>query len=272
VVRPHDYHPIRAALSLPWRFFSIGAAWWGGVRPFWARINYSVFLVLAVVALRKLSWSLFSTPRSLLWLWLLSPCVGIVAFDLVLGTYTTAYHRYALAGMPAAFLLAGLVLGSLRYRARAVFIVLIVLLCLVGVRCLYLADCRDYAYRELVRQLGHQVGESDLILVSSIPSGVTGLARYLEREHASETGVGFASCVGRPEGRRVPERLEAFAAGRKRIILVTMYEIGKPAPEQSWLEENGTLVEMKQIRGAVLRYFIPRDSTAFFAPSALKTK
>ena len=50
-------------------------------------------------------WSLFSTPRSLLWLWLLSPCLGLVAFDLVRGTYVTAVsplcpRRHA-GGLPA---------------------------------------------------------------------------------------------------------------------------------------------------------------------------
>jgi hypothetical protein len=191
----------------------------------------------------------------------------MVAFDLVRGTYVTAFPRYALAGLPAAFLLAGLGLGSLGYRLRAVFIALIVLLCLNGVRYFYLADHRNYQnYPEVTRLLANQVNESDLILVQSVPCVVTGIARYLEKAGASKTGVGFASWVGKLGQRRVPEDLEALAAGRRRIILITTHEVGEAAPEQSWIEENAMLVETKRIHGATLRYFTPRDSAAFFAP------
>jgi hypothetical protein len=191
----------------------------------------------------------------------------MVAFDLLRGTYVTAFPRYALAGLPAAFLLAGLGLGSLGYRLRAVFNALIVLLCLNGLRYFYLADHRNYQnYPEVARLLVHKVNDADLILVHSVPSGVAGVARYLEKAGASKTGVGFASWVGQLGQRRVPEDLQALAPGRRRIILITTHEVGEPAPEQSWLEENGTLIEMKQIQGATLRYFIPRDSPRFFGP------
>ncbi len=247
-IRPSGYHPIMKALSLPWSFLSIDGVWGGSRR--WGLINAGVYALLAVVALRKLSWSIFSTPRSLLWLWLLSPCLGMVAFDLVRGTYVTAVPRYALAGMPAAFLLVGLALGSLGYRLRAVFVGLIVLLCLVGVRRLFVADGRSgQNYPEVAKLLSRQLDESDLILVHSIPSGVIGIARYLERGHASETGVGFASWVGQLGRRRVPEDIEALATGRRRILLITTHEVGEPAPERSWLEENARLVEKKRIHG-----------------------
>jgi len=263
---PNGYHPITTALSLPWNFLSVEGIWWGESR-FLGSINVGVFLLLAVAALRKLCWSAFSTPRSLLWLWLLSPCLGIMAFDLVRGTYVIAVPRYALAGMPAAFLLTGIGLGSLGYRLRAVFISLIVLLCLLSVRYFYVAEHRSYQnYPKVARLLAHQVNESDLILVHSIPSGVTGLARYLENAGACKTGLGFASWVGQLGQRRVPEDLEALAAGRGRIILITTHAVGEPAPEQSWLEENATLVETKQIYGATLQFFLPRDSPRFFRP------
>lgn len=262
-IRPSGYHPIMRALSLPWSFLSIDGVW-GGSRSR-SLINASVFALLAVAALRKLSWSVFSAPCGLLWLWLLSPCLGMVAFDLVRGTYVTAVPRYAFAGMPAAFLLVGLGLGSLGYRLRAIFIGLIVLLCLVGVSRFYFADGRSgQNYPEVAKLLSHDVGQSDLILVHSIPSGVSGIARYLERGHASETGVGFASWVGQLGRRRVPEDIEALATGRRRIILITTHEVGEPAPEESWLEENATRVEMKRIHGATVYYFRPRDSTTFF--------
>ena len=266
-IRPKAYLPIRTALLLPWGFLSIDGIWGGSWYRGW--INVAVFLLLAVVAFRRLSWSVFSTPQSLLWIWLLSPCLGMVVFDLVRGTYVTAVPRYALAGMPAAFLLTGVGLGSLAYRLRAVLIALIALLGMLSVRSFYLADHRSYQnYPELARFLVQQVNDADLILVHSVPSAAAGVARYLEKAGAAETGVGFASWVGQLGQRRVPEDLEALSEGRRRIILVTTHEVGEPAPEQFWLEENSLLVDTKQIHGATLRYFTPRDSTAFFAPPA----
>ena len=263
LIRPPGYHPITRALSLPWSFLSIDGVW-GGSRSR-GLINAGVFALLAVAALRKLSWSTFATPRNLLWLWLLSPCLGLLAFDLVRGTHVTAVPRYAFAGVPAAFLLVGLGLASLGYRLRAIFIGLIALLCLASVRRFYAADGRsDQNYPEVAKLLFHQVDNSDLILVHSIPSGVIGIARYLERGHASETGVGFASWVGQLGRRRVPEDIEALATGRRRIILITTQEVGEPAPEKAWLEENATRVEMKRIQGTAIYYFRPRESTTFF--------
>ncbi len=263
-IRPSGYHPVTRALLLPWSFLSTEGVW-GGSRSR-GLINAGVFALLGVAALRKLSWSIFSSPRSLLWLWLLSPCLGMVAFDLVRGTYVTAVPRYAFAGAPAAFLLVGLALGSLEHRLRAVFIGLIGLLCLVSVRRFYGADARSGQNYPAVAKLllSHQVDKSDLILVHSIPSGVIGIARYLERDHASETGVGFASWVGQLGRRRVPEDIEALAIGRKRIFLITTHEVGEPAPEKTWLEQNATQVEMKRIHGATVYSFRPRESTAFF--------
>ena len=264
-VRPNDYHPIKRALLLPWSFLYSNLSW-GDTRSFYA----GVFLLLAVAAIPKLMRSIFLPPRSLLWFWLLGPCLGMVIFDLVRGTYVSAVPRYALAAMPAACLLSGLALESLQYRLRAVLIALIVLLCLVDVSHLYFADYQQYP--EVARLLAHQVDESDLILVHSIPSCVAGLARYLEQERAFKTGVGFASWVGQLGRRRVPADLEALAAGRKRIILVTTFLVGDPAPEQSWLEENSRLVEMKQFHETTLHYFTPLNSTTFFESPTSTTR
>ena len=263
-IRPSGYHPVTRALLLPWSFLSTNGVW-GGSRSR-ELLNAGVFALLAVAALRKLSWSIFSSPRSLLWLWLLSPCLGLVAFDVARGTYVIAVPRYAFAGVPAAFLLVGLVLGSLEHRLRTVFIGFITLLSLVGVRRFYGADARSGQNYPAVAKLllSYQLDKSDLILVHSIPSGVVGIARYLERGHASETGVGFASWVGQLGRRRVPEDIAALATGRRRIILVTTHEVGEPAPEKTWLEENTGRVGMERIHGATVSSFRPRNSTRFF--------
>jgi mannosyltransferase len=261
-LRPLDYQPIPRALLLPWSFLSVNTIWEGKRFLYWGYAG--VFLLLAVAAIPKLMRSIFSPPRSLLWVWLLGPCLGLVVFDLVRGTYVSAVLRYAVAAMPAACLLVGLALESLQYRLRAMLIALIALLCLIGVSRLYYTDYQQYP--EVAKLLSRQVNESDLILVHSIPSCVAGLARYLEQERTLKPGVGFASWVGQLGRRRVPADVEALATERKSIILVTTHTVGNPAPEQSWLDVNAKLVEMKQFHGTILRYFTPLNSTTFFGP------
>lgn len=256
---PPGYHPIKVLL-LPMSFLHVNTIWEGRKFLYW---GYSaVFLLLAVAAIPKLMRSIFSPPRSLLWFWLLGPCLGMVIFDLLRGTYVSVVSRYAMVAMPAACLLVGLALENLTYRLRFVFIALIASLCLVGVGSIYRADYQQYP--EVAKLLASQADESDLILVNSFPDTVAGLARYLEQEPALKPGVGFGSWVSQL-GRRVPADLEALAAGRKRIILVTTESDENP-DLQSWLEENSKLVEMKQFHWTTLHYCTPRNSTTFFGP------
>jgi hypothetical protein len=213
--------------------------------------------------------SLSSPPRSLLWVWLLSPCLGLVLFDALRGTYASAVPRYAIAGFPAACLIAAVALGHLGRPTRALFIAVIIVMSLVGVLRLYRADDRSgEPYVQVAALLRREVNDSDVILVHSIPSGVTGIARYLEQAGASRTGIGFASWVSQLGRRRVPEDLRALAVGRRRIILVRVHDVGEPAPEEFWLRQNARLVETKTIQWATVQYFTPADSVTFFASTA----
>jgi len=271
-MRPSGYDPIATALRLPWSFLSV--RWFWGVAAVWDWINAVVLTVLAVVSGWTLSHALFSVPRQLLWLWLLGPCLGLVVVDLLLGTYVTAIPRYALAAMPAALLLVGLSLGHLRPTLRAVLLAPLVLVHAVGVGHLYGMEARNFEdYRAVGKLLAEQTGASDVVIVHSIPSGVTGVARYMEESRASGTGVGYASWVGQLGQRRVPDDLEALAAGHKRILVVETHAVGEPAPERDWLLENARLVEERRIHGTTIHYFTPRDTAVFFGaqPSAGST-
>ena len=268
-MRPSGYNPIATALRLPWSFLSVrGDVFWGVAAP-WDWINAAVLAVLAVMTGWTRSRALFSAPRQLLWLWLLSPCLGLVAVDLLRGTYVMAVPRYALAGMPAALLLVGLGLGHLRPTLRAALLAPLVLVYAVGVGHLYGMEARNFQdYRAVGKLLAEQSGASDVVIVHSIPSGVTGVARYVEESRASGTGVSYASWVGQLGQRRVPDDLEALAAGRERILVVETHAVGEPAPERDWLVENATLVEERQIHGTTIHYFTPRDAAVFFGAPA----
>jgi hypothetical protein len=197
----------------------------------------------------------------------LGACLGPAALDLPRGTHTVAVPRYALAGLPAALVLVGLALSRLRSSVRAVFLTLIVLIWQIGIGRQYLEDvrCTDPT-RQLGQLLAAQTGPSDLVIVHSIPSGVLGVARYLEDQGTFEEAVGFAPWVGQLRQRSVPESLHRLATGRRRIILVKIRDMGEPAPEEGWLREHATLSDVYKLRSASVLYFTPRESETFFGP------
>jgi hypothetical protein len=260
---PPSFHRALYWPYLPWSFFSLHGIW--GVRWLFDGFNAALFLVLAGTIWKKLSSSLFAPRRRLLWLWLAAACLGPVVFDLLRGTYVVTQARYALAGMPAAFLLLGLGLSRLSPRPRTVFLVLVVLAWLLPIGHMYRSYTRaGEPFREVGQLLAEQTGASDLVIVHSVPSGVIGVARYME-SHGTSEGVGFASWVGQLKQRRVPEDLQRLAAGRRRIILVKICEVGEPAPQETWLQENATPAgELSLLSTPVtIRYFTPRGTDTF---------
>jgi hypothetical protein len=261
-IRPGGYEPLKAFLYLPGRFLSIRGTWGGSE---WAdRVNLASFVILGAAAWWTLSWSLFTVRRQLLWLWLAGSCLGPVVFDLLCGTYVVAVPRYALAGMPAAFLLAGLGLGRLRRPLPVGLTGLIVLACLTSVQQMYVNESRHYEpYRQIGHLLGQQATAGDLVIIHSIPSGVAGIARYLERSGCAE-GVWLASWVGQLEQRRVPDDLRTLAARSRRIIVVKIHDVGEPAPEEAWLRQNARLSTEEALELATILCFRPGDGDQFF--------
>ncbi|MHC4512713.1 MAG: glycosyltransferase family 39 protein [Planctomycetota bacterium] len=261
-LEPSGYSPVLAHLLLPWSFFSVHGPSGAAVR--WDWIIGAILLLLAVLAWREISWGLFSPPRTLLWFWVLGACLGPAALDLLRGTYTVAIPRYAIAGMPAAFVLVGLGAGRLRPLTRAVLLLLIVLVCMVGVRRIYLNDSRAASpYRQVSSLVAKQARPTDLIIVHSIPSGVAGIARYLESSGGCPEGVGFASWVGQLGQRRVPQDLLKLAVGRRRIIVVEIHAVGEPASQVAWLSENAKLEAEKRVQMATVSVFTPRVGEYF---------
>ena len=260
-MRPAGYAPIRAALNLPWSYLSIRVL---GQGPAWAdRIAAILYLALAVTGGFRLALSALSPRRRLLWLCVVAACLGPILVDAWRGTYTMAVPRYASAGMPAAFVLVGVALARLHPAARCGFVGAFALLCLIGVRDLHGWESRNgEPFREVGVLLGEQTGPDDVVIVHSIPSGVSGVARYMTLQ-APGSETAFASWVGQLGQRRVPEDLMALAAGRKRVIHVDVHAVGAEAPERDWLLAHASLAARKQLGAATLLYFVPKDRQRF---------
>jgi len=98
-----------------------------------------------------------------------------------------------------------------------------------------------------------------VVLVHSIPSGVLGLARYLEGD------TPIISWVGQLRERHVPDDVQALTAGYRRVIVLKVHEVAEPAPEEAWLREHALLTHEVAIGEAGISYFVPAGGEALFA-------
>jgi 4-amino-4-deoxy-L-arabinose transferase-like glycosyltransferase len=220
-----------------------------------------VVLTLFALSFAFMFWRLrrrsFTGDRVFVWVVFAAACAGPMVFDFVQRTYTVAVPRYAIAALPAAFLLAGLALSTFHPAMRGVLLLLIVTAWTTGLLNIY----RDRTPWSPMRKLGiaasAESGPLDLILVHSIPSGVLGIARY-------ETGpADLASWVGQLGNRRTPDSLLQLAAGRTRIRFVEVHAVGEPAAEEEWLRAHAIVTHEAQFGSGRLVDFRPLNSGTF---------
>jgi hypothetical protein len=236
-----------AAVTLPWTLLSPISILWRND----PRLDYLamvVFLFPAFMAIRRLGRRLLSKRRQLMWMCLFAACAGPFVFDKLMGTYTTAVPRYAIAGMPAALVLVALTLGRLRPYARAAALFLILMVLLPSSWTVVRNPVRSWEpFKQLAMRLD-EVAASDVVVVHSIPSGVLGIARYTEKP------IMLFSWVGQLKQRRVPDDIESLIAGG-RIVLVNIHAVGEPAPEEDWLRGYAIVSHRMKMDGAELLQF-----------------
>src|SRR5256885_8211358 len=139
--------------------------------------------------------------------------------------------------MPAAMLLAALAIGTLPAGSGLGALALLVGTWVPALREVFAHRARAWEpYRVAAVRVGAWAVPGDLVIVHSIPSGVLGIARYLEAD------VPIAAWVGQLGLRRMPGDLAALLAGRHRVALIRIHEVGEPAPEEAWLRANATVL------------------------------
>jgi mannosyltransferase len=237
-----------APLTLGWGLLS-GRGVWGGLKVV-DTVGALTLLAAGVAWVRRGRDAIVGGGRDLLWLWVIAACIGPVVFDLLRGTSTSLITRYALAGMPAGMLLAGLAIGALPARLGLGALALLVAAWAPGLRAVFGGRARaSEPYRQVATEVGAWAGPGDLVLVHAIPSGVLGVARYFD------AAVPMAAWVGQLGRRRVPEDLDALLAGRTRVALIRIHDVGEPAPEEAWLRAHATLLREERRAGATVAYF-----------------
>ncbi|MEP6688556.1 MAG: glycosyltransferase family 39 protein [Gemmatimonadales bacterium] len=240
--------------ELAWSMLA-GGSFWGGSPAVDGALAVA-YLILALFLLRagRLR-RVFAPERLLLWGWVAAAVLGPFVFDIVRQTSASLVPRYVLAGFPGAMLLAALGIEQLPGRMHTAFTALVLLAWTAGAWPILAHRARpEAAYVALDAEIGAWAGPSDLVLVHSIPSGLIGMARYLDRD------VPMASWIAPLGLRRVPNDLELLLHGRRRLALIQVHNLAQPAPAEAWLRANARLERREIYDGAADR--LTSDTTA----------
>ncbi len=255
--RPAHFNRLTAFLKLVLQPFS------GQEQHLWPgnRISSIAALLLFALVFVAMAWRLrrhlFAWRTVLLWLLFAVACVGPLVFDLVRHTYTVDVPRYAIAALPAAYLLAGMGLACLRLKVRILLLVFIIFAWSPNIWSVLRSRSRSgSSICDLAYSANANGSPSDLILIHSIPSGVLGMARYANGPAA------LASWVGQLGTRHVPDSINTLIAGRARVVLVRVHEVGEPAPEEDWLRANATVAgERRSGSGRIIDFRSSKSPT-----------
>jgi 4-amino-4-deoxy-L-arabinose transferase-like glycosyltransferase len=235
-----------------------GSSFLGG----WLRANRLVagllLLVVAWMAYRRSIRGIWSPRCLLLWGWLAAACTGPLVFDLLRHTTTSDVPRYVLAGLPAAVLLAAVAMSQLPPRVHIAFIAAVLLAWLPGVAATVVAKTpRPWEpFPEVAAHLQSWAQPGDVVLIRSIPSGVVGVARYLERD------IPVAAWVDALGTQTVPTDLERLLQGHHRVAVATIHNLGATDQVEPWLRAHARLTGHATFRSssAEVLYFEPVGS------------
>jgi hypothetical protein len=258
--------PWPAALGRPFTLAAgllSGRSYLGGWHRGGLIVGLMCLLTAVWIAHRGLGRSMFIRPVLLLWGWIAAGCVGPLVFDVLRHTTTSDVPRYVLPALPAAMLLLAVGLSLLPPALHLASLSLVLLAWLPGERATLFAPVpRPWEpYQQLDARLVQWWQPDDLVLVHSIPSGIIGVARYLSHD------LSLAAWVAPLGVRRVPDDLELLLAGRRRVALVKIHDLGAPAAPEIWLRGHARLLGRQRFRpsSAEVLYFAPSSGNAFFA-------
>jgi hypothetical protein len=256
-LEPGDFRRWRDTRNFFLQFFSAHGPGLSRMEKWSSLAALALFAVIAAMTAWRLRLRMLSEYQILLLLWFVAACAGPIAVDLIQHTYLVAKPRYAIAALPAAYLLAAVALACLHYRARMLVLALIVCAWVPSILSTYHDRLPWLPMRKIARAASDNSRETDLILVHSIPTGVLSIARY-----ASGPAT-MASWVGQLKNRHVPESLEQLARGRTRIVFVRVHDVGEPAPEEDWLRTNSALFDERRFELGTIVDFRPKGVETF---------
>jgi len=253
---PPGFDRTMALLETPVRFFSGRSQLWrGDPRDPFNLLALVLFGVIAAIAVWRLRLQLFRGPQLLLWFVFGAACLGPLVCDFIQHTYTIGYPRYSIAALPSAYLLAGLGLALLERRIMLIGVALIVLTWLPDISSIYRRRSPLWPMREIAHAASADSNPSDLIFVHGFSYELLGIARY------ASGSAPLASWVGPPWSDRQPDSVYGLIAGRTRVVFVR--DVAEPAPEETWLRENGVVTRDISMGWYRILDFRPINSKTF---------
>jgi hypothetical protein len=128
-------------------------------------------------------------------------------------------------------------------------------------------DSHEFAPLKLIGPyLSENTRDNDLIIVHSIPSAIAGIARYMD---------GLAPMVawtGQLEMRDGAHDMPRLVAGKSRVILVRIHDVGASAPQQDWLIMNAKRTRRLRRGSGVLFFYEPPEADVFPPPATAPTE
>ncbi|HEU4649762.1 MAG TPA: glycosyltransferase family 39 protein [Gemmatimonadales bacterium] len=206
-----------------------------------------------------------SRRARLLWACVAAACIGPVVFDMLRHTSASNVPRYALAGLPAAILLAALAVGRMPRTLQAAMLGALVLAWLPAEKAMVAGSPRPWEpYADVGARLGSWARPGDLVVVHAIPSGLIGVARHVRPD------IALASWVVQLGTRVVPDDLERLLAGRRRVAVVRIHDVGAEPVAATWLRTHAKLIAHDTFRSssAEVLYFEPASGDTFFPATA----
>ncbi len=258
-LRPAEFDRLRATRNHFLQFFSsTGSGLWK--QPRWsAAAAILIFAALGAFAAWRMRLQIFAGNRLFIWLWFIAACAAPSVMDVIQGTFSADSPRYAFAALPAAYLLAAMCVACLNFRAQIIALALLALAWAPPLVAIYGARWRNLQpFRDIARAVTANGHPSDLILVHSIPSGVLGIARYVD----SERDIG--SWVGQLRRRKVPQSLQTLIGARSHILFIRVHEVAEPAPEEDWLRAHAEIGWDRRIGASRVAEFKPKGKETFW--------
>jgi hypothetical protein len=192
-----------------------------------------ILAALGVAVLRRGAGPLLTSERRLVLFWLAAAVIGPVVLDALRGTAMSRIERYALPGLPAAMVVFALALDHVFRPAGLAVLVATLIAWVPGLREVARSSPRYWEpFPTIAADLAGWTGPEDLVIVSSIPSGVLGVARYVD------PATPLVSWVEPLATHHMPAAAEALTAGRCRVALVRTHDLGVRAAIEPWLRAH----------------------------------
>ena len=176
--KPNGYVPVVSEVRPLVTYFLTSGPWLNRRGP----TDYILLAVVGIalaIGLRKSPRILFPSGSQLLIGWLVAAAAGLLAFDLLQGTWARQIGRYSFPPLFAAAVLAAGIASRIPKRSRNVLMAIVVLLWMDGLWRLNREPSGDNPHKAVVAQI-ERGSPPHTVVVHAIPSGALVYARYLD--------------------------------------------------------------------------------------------